>query len=208
MAAAATFALGYVNQDAAVQDQGIAELDAAFKVNPFFNVFDYIPVAQAVPGGLEQAGAPVAGETMDLRGTRALGAADAAEHVAHERVRGRTCMAALLVEEADRRHAAGQGTGCHLLGARGAGEDQGLRRGRQRLQGVGGTPADKVLLAGTGAAGGGGSGADMCTPPGVDINSDKRIYQISSGLTSAGRAAGKHGPPGWPRRDGVGGMPG
>jgi hypothetical protein len=48
-AAAATFALGYVNQDAAVQDQGIAELDAAFHVNPFFNVFDYIPVAQAVP---------------------------------------------------------------------------------------------------------------------------------------------------------------
>jgi hypothetical protein len=48
-AAAATFALGYANQDAAVQAQGMSELDAAFRTNDFFNVFDYIPVAQAVP---------------------------------------------------------------------------------------------------------------------------------------------------------------
>jgi hypothetical protein len=48
-AAASTFALGYVNQDAALQDRGMAELDEAYRVNPFFNVFDYIPVAQAVP---------------------------------------------------------------------------------------------------------------------------------------------------------------
>jgi hypothetical protein len=48
-AAASTFALGVVNRDAALQDQGMAELDAAFRVNPFFNVFDYIPVAQAIP---------------------------------------------------------------------------------------------------------------------------------------------------------------
>jgi hypothetical protein len=48
-AAASTFALGVVNRDAALQDQGMAELDAAYRVNPFFNVFDYIPVAQALP---------------------------------------------------------------------------------------------------------------------------------------------------------------
>jgi len=48
-AAAATFALGYVTQDAAIQAQGMAELDSAFHANDFFNVFDYIPVAQAVP---------------------------------------------------------------------------------------------------------------------------------------------------------------
>ena len=75
-------------------------------------------------------------------------------------------MAALLVGTADGGDAAGQGARGDLLGARGAGEDQGLRRGRQRLQGVGGTPADKVLLAGTGAAGGGGRGAAMGPPSG------------------------------------------
>src|SRR5262249_39880961 len=48
-AAASTFALGVVNRDAALQDQGMAELDAAYRVNPFFNVFDCIPVAQALP---------------------------------------------------------------------------------------------------------------------------------------------------------------
>jgi hypothetical protein len=48
-AAATTFELGVVRNDPALQAQGMAELDAAFQVNPFFNVFDYIPVAQAVP---------------------------------------------------------------------------------------------------------------------------------------------------------------
>jgi hypothetical protein len=48
-AAATTFSLGVVRNDPDLQAQGMAELDAAFQVNPFFNVFDYIPVAQAVP---------------------------------------------------------------------------------------------------------------------------------------------------------------
>lgn len=48
-AAATTFGLGVVRNDPDLQAQGLAELDAAFRVNPFFNVFDYIPVAQAVP---------------------------------------------------------------------------------------------------------------------------------------------------------------
>jgi hypothetical protein len=48
-AAATTFGLGVVSNDPALQAQGMAELDAAFRLNPFFNVFDYIPVAQAVP---------------------------------------------------------------------------------------------------------------------------------------------------------------
>src|SRR5262245_28161700 len=48
-AAATTFGLGVVKNDAALQEQGLAELDAAYRLNPFFNVFDYIPVAQAVP---------------------------------------------------------------------------------------------------------------------------------------------------------------
>jgi hypothetical protein len=48
-AAATTFGLGVVRGDADLQAQGLAELDAAFRLNPFFNVFDYIPVAQAVP---------------------------------------------------------------------------------------------------------------------------------------------------------------
>lgn len=48
-AAATTFGLGVVNDDAALQAQGLQELDAAYLINPFFNVFDYIPVAQTVP---------------------------------------------------------------------------------------------------------------------------------------------------------------
>lgn len=48
-AAATTFGLGVVRQDPALQAQGLVELDDAFRANPFFNVFDYIPVAQAVP---------------------------------------------------------------------------------------------------------------------------------------------------------------
>jgi len=48
-AAATTFVVGVVHGDAALQAQGLEELDAAFRLNPFFNVFDYIPVAQALP---------------------------------------------------------------------------------------------------------------------------------------------------------------
>ncbi len=48
-AAAGTFVLGVVRDDPALQAQGLEELDAAFRVNPFFNVFDYIPLAQALP---------------------------------------------------------------------------------------------------------------------------------------------------------------
>lgn len=47
--AAARWGLGRVRNDAALQAQGLAELEAAVDVNPFFNIFDTIPVAQAVP---------------------------------------------------------------------------------------------------------------------------------------------------------------
>src|SRR5262249_27870814 len=48
-AAATTFVVGVVQGDAALQAQGLAELDAAVRLNPLFNVFDYIPVAPALP---------------------------------------------------------------------------------------------------------------------------------------------------------------
>jgi tetratricopeptide (TPR) repeat protein len=48
-AASATFTLGLVRNDPALQAAGLAALDEAFAVNPFFNVFDYIPVAQGLP---------------------------------------------------------------------------------------------------------------------------------------------------------------
>jgi hypothetical protein len=47
--AAAKFALGVVQQDGALQAEGMADLEAAVAVNAFFNVFDLVPVAQAVP---------------------------------------------------------------------------------------------------------------------------------------------------------------
>jgi hypothetical protein len=47
--AAARYGLGRVRGDAALQAQGLAELEDAVDVNPFFNVFDLIPVAQAAP---------------------------------------------------------------------------------------------------------------------------------------------------------------
>ena len=48
-AAAATFGLGVgAATTPRCRQQGMAELDAAFALNPFFNVFDYIPVVQAV----------------------------------------------------------------------------------------------------------------------------------------------------------------
>jgi hypothetical protein len=49
--AAAKFALGIVQDDAALQAEGLADLEAAVAVNAFFNVFDLIPVVQALPPG-------------------------------------------------------------------------------------------------------------------------------------------------------------
>jgi hypothetical protein len=46
-AAAAKWGLGRVRGDAALEAAGLADLQAAIDVNPFFNVFDMIPVAQA-----------------------------------------------------------------------------------------------------------------------------------------------------------------
>lgn len=46
-AAATTYGLGTVNGDAALQAQGLADLDYAIQINEFFNIFDYIPVVQA-----------------------------------------------------------------------------------------------------------------------------------------------------------------
>lgn len=48
-AAATTFGLGFVTGDAALQAEGLAELDYAIEINEIFNFFDYIPVAQAIP---------------------------------------------------------------------------------------------------------------------------------------------------------------
>jgi hypothetical protein len=45
--AAAKFSLGIVRNDAALQAEGLADLEAAVAANAFFNVFDLIPVAQA-----------------------------------------------------------------------------------------------------------------------------------------------------------------
>jgi hypothetical protein len=50
-AGAAKFTLGVVEDDAALQAQGLEVLDLALQVNPFFNVFDLIPVLQALPPG-------------------------------------------------------------------------------------------------------------------------------------------------------------
>jgi len=47
--AAAKFSLGVVQDDAALQAEGLADLETAVAVNPFFNVFDLIPVVQALP---------------------------------------------------------------------------------------------------------------------------------------------------------------
>ena len=47
--AAADFTLGIVDGDAARQAKGLADLKAAVAVNDFFNVFDLIPVVQALP---------------------------------------------------------------------------------------------------------------------------------------------------------------
>lgn len=47
--AAAKFGLGVVQNDAALQAEGLADIEAAVAVNAFFNVFDLIPVVQALP---------------------------------------------------------------------------------------------------------------------------------------------------------------
>ena len=47
-AAAARWTKGRVLGDAALMSQGLAELQAAIVVNPNFNLFDYIPLAQAL----------------------------------------------------------------------------------------------------------------------------------------------------------------
>jgi hypothetical protein len=47
--AAAKFTLGIVQDDAALQAEGLADLEAAVAINSFFNVFDLIPVVQALP---------------------------------------------------------------------------------------------------------------------------------------------------------------
>jgi len=44
---AARWGLGRVRNDPVLQAQGLAELETAVDVNPFFNIFDLIPVAQA-----------------------------------------------------------------------------------------------------------------------------------------------------------------
>jgi len=48
-AGAAKFALGVVEADVALQQEGLAVLDLALELNPFFNVFDLIPVLQILP---------------------------------------------------------------------------------------------------------------------------------------------------------------
>ncbi len=48
-AAAAKFARGIVEGDQARATAGLADLDAALRINAFFNVFDLIPVIQALP---------------------------------------------------------------------------------------------------------------------------------------------------------------
>jgi hypothetical protein len=47
-AAAAKYVKGFVDGDAALRDEGLRDLVDAVAVNQFFNVFDYIPVAQSV----------------------------------------------------------------------------------------------------------------------------------------------------------------
>lgn len=56
-AAAARYTRGVVEGNAARIGEGLAQLEVAFMLNPFFNVFDYVPVAQAVPALDPQFGA-------------------------------------------------------------------------------------------------------------------------------------------------------
>ena len=50
-AAAAKYTRGVVENDAALKAAGLADLERSVQVNAFFNVFDYIPVLQALPPG-------------------------------------------------------------------------------------------------------------------------------------------------------------
>jgi hypothetical protein len=67
-AAGAKYVQGLVEGDAALAAAGLADLARAVEVNPFFNVFDYIPVLQALPPSdpvFQQAFALVAGYLND-----------------------------------------------------------------------------------------------------------------------------------------------
>ena len=48
-AAAAKYTQGYLEDDAALRAEGLADLERSIEVNSFFNVFDYIPVLQSLP---------------------------------------------------------------------------------------------------------------------------------------------------------------
>jgi hypothetical protein len=48
-AAASKYVQGVLERDAALASAGLADLERAVTVNAFFNVFDYIPVLQALP---------------------------------------------------------------------------------------------------------------------------------------------------------------
>lgn len=48
-AAAAKFTQGFIDGDDALRDAGLAELQRSVEINAFFNVFDYVPVLQALP---------------------------------------------------------------------------------------------------------------------------------------------------------------
>jgi hypothetical protein len=48
-AAAAKFTQGFIDDDATLRAAGLAELQRAVEINGFFNIFDYVPVLQALP---------------------------------------------------------------------------------------------------------------------------------------------------------------
>jgi len=48
-AGAAKYSQGAVEGDASLRAEGLAQLEAALAANPFFNIFDYIPVLQSLP---------------------------------------------------------------------------------------------------------------------------------------------------------------
>lgn len=50
-ASAAKYLQGLIENDDALRAEGLAELERAVEVNEFFNVFDYIPILQALPPG-------------------------------------------------------------------------------------------------------------------------------------------------------------
>lgn len=48
-AAAAKFTQGFIDNDTALRAAGLAELQRSVEINAFFNIFDYVPVLQALP---------------------------------------------------------------------------------------------------------------------------------------------------------------